>query len=99
MGSYWDDVTDYPYDGDIGGTNPVVRHVMSLTCTLRRMHANQCAPKHAKETEASAPGQRLQSASSTLRRTMDKTALRTIRRVATMRAARSSITPVQGRKT
>ena len=36
MGSYWDDVTVYPYDGDIGGTNPVVRHVMSLTCTLKR---------------------------------------------------------------
>ena len=47
MGSYWDDVTVYPYDGAIGGTNPVVRHVMSLTCTLKRMHANQHAPKHA----------------------------------------------------
>ena len=47
MGSYWDDVTVYPYDGDIGGTNPVVRHVMSLTCTLKRMRTNRHAPKHA----------------------------------------------------
>ena len=46
-GSYLDNVTVYPYNGHITGTNPIVRHVMSLTCTLRRMCANQRAPKHA----------------------------------------------------
>ena len=46
--SYPDDVTVYPYNGHIAGTNPIVRHVMSLTCTLRRMRANQRALKHAK---------------------------------------------------
>ena len=46
MGSYWDDITVYPYSEYIGGTNPIVRHVMSLTCTLARMRANQNAPKH-----------------------------------------------------
>ena len=44
---YWDNVTVYPYNGCIGGANPIVRHDMSLTCTLNRMHANQHAPKHA----------------------------------------------------
>ena len=38
--SYPDNVTVYPYNGHITGTNPIVRHVMSLTCTLRRMRAN-----------------------------------------------------------
>ena len=45
--SYPDNVTVYPYNGHITGTNPIVRHVMSLTCTLTRMRANQRAPKHA----------------------------------------------------
>ena len=44
---YSDRVTVYPYNGYIRGTNPIVRHVMSLTCTLKRVHANQHAPKHA----------------------------------------------------
>ena len=47
-GPYWDNVTVYPYNRHIRGTNPIVRHVMSLACTLERMHANQHAPKHAK---------------------------------------------------
>ena len=42
-----DNVTVYPYNGYIGGANPIVRHVTSLTCTLKRMRANQNAPKHA----------------------------------------------------
>ena len=46
-GPYWDNVTVYPYNGHMTGTNPIVRHVMSLTCTLKRMRANQHAPKHA----------------------------------------------------
>ena len=45
--SYPDHVTVYPYNGYIRGTNPIIRHVMSLTCTLIRMRANQHAPKHA----------------------------------------------------
>ena len=45
--SYTDNVTVYPYNRHIRGTNPIVRHVMSLTCTLERMHASQHAPKHA----------------------------------------------------
>ena len=40
-------VTVYPYNAHITGTNPIVRHVMSLTWTLKRMRANQRAPKHA----------------------------------------------------
>ena len=44
---YWDNVTVYPHNGYIAGTNPVVRRVMSLTWTLKRMRANQHAPKHA----------------------------------------------------
>ena len=40
-------VTVYPYNGYIAGTNPIVRHVMSLTWTLKRMRANQRTPKHA----------------------------------------------------
>ena len=47
-GSYPTRVTVYPYNGCIRGTNPVVRHVMSLTCTPTRMRGNQDAPKHAK---------------------------------------------------
>ena len=46
-GSYPAHVTVYPYNRYMQGTNPVVRHVMSLTCTLKRIYANQCAPKHA----------------------------------------------------
>ena len=46
-GTYPAQVTVYPYSEYIGGTNPVVRHVMSLSCTLKRMHANQRPPKHA----------------------------------------------------
>ena len=46
-GSYPTRVTVYPYNGCIRGTNPVVRHVMSLTCTPARMRANQHTPKHA----------------------------------------------------
>ena len=46
-GSYPAQVTVYPYNGCIRGTNPVVRHVMSLTCTLKRMRANQRTPIHA----------------------------------------------------
>ena len=46
-GSYWDNVTVCPYNGYIRGTNPITRHVMSLTCTLTRMRANWHTPKHA----------------------------------------------------
>ena len=46
-GSYWDNVTVYPYNRHIRSTNPIVRHVMSLTCTLKHMRANQHTPKHA----------------------------------------------------
>ena len=46
-GSYPDNVTVYPYNGYIRGTNPVTRHVMSLTRTLKRICANQHASKHA----------------------------------------------------
>ena len=45
--SYPDNVTVYPYNGHITGTNPIVRHVMSLTCTLKQMRANLRTPKHA----------------------------------------------------
>ena len=45
--SYPTRVTVCPYNGYIRGTNPITRHVMSLTCTLKRMRANQHAPKHA----------------------------------------------------
>ena len=44
---YPGNVTVYPYNRYIRGTNPIVRHVMSLTCTPARMPANQHAPKHA----------------------------------------------------
>ena len=44
---YTAQVTVYPYNGYITGTNPIVRHVMSLTCTLKRMRANHRAPKQA----------------------------------------------------
>ena len=46
-GPYPAQVTVYPYSEYIGGTNPIVRHVMSLSCTLKRMRANQRPPKHA----------------------------------------------------
>ena len=45
--SYRAHVTVNPYNGCIRGTNPIVRHVGSLTCTLKQMRANQHAPKHA----------------------------------------------------
>ena len=45
--SYPAHVTLYPYNGYIRSTNPIARHVMSLTCTLKRMRANQCTPNHA----------------------------------------------------
>ena len=45
-GTYPTHVTVYPYKGYIGSTNPIVRHVMSLTCTPKRMRANPHAPKH-----------------------------------------------------
>ena len=48
MGSYSDRGTVYPYNGYIKSTNPIVRHVMSLTCTLKRLLVNYGAPKHAK---------------------------------------------------
>ena len=45
---YITQVTVFPYNnGHIRGTNPVVRHVMSLTCTLKQMRANLRTPKHA----------------------------------------------------
>ena len=40
-------VTVYPYNRYIRSTNPVVRHAVSLTCTLKRMCAYQHVPKHA----------------------------------------------------
>ena len=46
--SYAYNVTVNRYNGHITGTNHIVRHIMSLTCTLRRMRANQRALKHAK---------------------------------------------------
>ena len=45
--SYPAHVTVYPYNRYIRGTNPIVRHVMSLTWTLYRMRANDHATKHA----------------------------------------------------
>ena len=46
-GSYPAHVTVYPYNGYIKSTNPIIRHVMSLTWTMNRMRANWHAPKHA----------------------------------------------------
>ena len=46
-GPYQTRVTVYPYNGDTRGTNPVARHVLSLTCTLIRMRGNQHVQKHA----------------------------------------------------
>ena len=46
-GSYSDNVTVYPYNEYIKSTNPIVRHIKSLTWTLTRIHANQHPPKHA----------------------------------------------------
>ena len=45
--SYRTHVTVCPYNRYIRGTNPIVRHVTSLTCTLKQMRAHQHAPKHA----------------------------------------------------
>ena len=44
---YWYSVTVYPYNGYITSTNPIVRHVMSLTWTIKWMCANQHPPKYA----------------------------------------------------
>ena len=38
--SYLAHVTVYPYNRYIRSTNPIVRHVMSLTWTVKRMSAN-----------------------------------------------------------
>ena len=46
-GFYPAHVTVYPYNGYIRSTNPVVRCVMSLTWTIKRMRANWHAPKYA----------------------------------------------------
>ena len=46
-GSYRNNVTVNRYNGHIKGTNPIVRHVLSLTCTLIRMRGNQHVQKHA----------------------------------------------------
>ena len=46
-GSYSHRFTVYPYNGHIGSTNPIVRCVMSLTWTIKRMIANWHAPKYA----------------------------------------------------
>ena len=43
--SYPPHVTVYPYNGCIGSTNPIVRHVMSLTWTLTRICAISTRPK------------------------------------------------------
>ena len=45
--SYPTRVTVCPHDGYTRSTNLVMRHVMSLTWTLKRMRANQRAQKHA----------------------------------------------------
>ena len=45
--SYPAHVTVYPYNRYIRSTNPIVRCVMSLTWTMKRMRANQRTPKHA----------------------------------------------------
>ena len=45
---YSDYVTVYPYNGYIRSTNPIVRHIMSLTYTLYRILVNCGALKHAK---------------------------------------------------
>ena len=47
--SYWDNVTVYPYNGYIQSTNPIVRHVMSLTCTLKQILVNYGTQNHAKK--------------------------------------------------
>ena len=39
-GSYQYNVTVYPYNGYIESTNPIVRHVMSLTCTMKQIYVN-----------------------------------------------------------
>ena len=38
--SYSARVTVYPYNGHIESTNPVIRHVVSLTCTMKRIRVN-----------------------------------------------------------
>ena len=58
MGSYLDNVTVYPYNGYIAATNPVVRHVMSLTWTLKQMCADQRVPKHAATQPLHGPTER-----------------------------------------
>ena len=46
--SYQDNVTVYPYNGYIQSTNRIVRHVISLNCTLKQILVNYGAQKHAK---------------------------------------------------
>ena len=48
MAPYPNNVTVYPYNGYIGGTNPIVRQVRSLICNLKWMYTNQRALKHPK---------------------------------------------------
>ena len=38
--SYWARVTVYPYKRRTKSTNPIVRHIMSLTCTLKQILVN-----------------------------------------------------------
>ena len=45
-GSYPLRVTVYPYNGYVGSTNPIIRCAISLTWTLKRMHAKLHALKH-----------------------------------------------------
>ena len=39
-GAYSYDVTVYPYSGYMRSTNPIVRHVMSLTWIMKRIDVN-----------------------------------------------------------
>ena len=45
--AYWYRVTVCPYNGYITSTNPIVRHALSLTWTMKRILVNLYAPKHA----------------------------------------------------
>ena len=53
---YPGNVTVYPYNRYIRGTNPIVRHVMSLTCTPAPVPANPHAHKHAATQSLHHPG-------------------------------------------
>ena len=61
-GPYQTRVTVYPYNRYTRGTNPVARHVLSLTWAAQRMRTHQRAPKraatqpsHDSNTRAQAP--------------------------------------------